>query len=151
MLVKTDLRDHPVATARNVSYDPSNGITAIDVQAAIDQVQVEVVAGTVTPAAIVPTAVNFAMSPYTILPTDYLIEVDTSGGQVQLQTASSASRANKPFTVKDITGNGAANPIAVLRAAAETIDGLTSYPMASDFAALTFKPKLAGNGYEVSA
>src|SRR4051812_9000165 len=119
MLVQTELRARPVAAARDISYGPTAPLTAVDVQTAIQQVQAGGVADSVTPAAIVPTSVNFAMSPYTILPADYLIEVDTSGGQVQLQTAASASRVNKPFTVKDITGNASTNPIAVLRTAAE--------------------------------
>jgi hypothetical protein len=91
------------------------------------------------------------MSPYVVLPTDYLLEVDTTGGAVVIQTAASASRANKPFTVKDIAGNSSVNAISVLRTGAETIDGLSSYPMSTDFASLTFKPKLAGNGYEVES
>jgi hypothetical protein len=151
MLVRTDLRTHPTEAARNISYSPTAPLTALDVQSAIEQVQAEVATGSVTPPAIVPTSINFAMSPYAILGTDYLIEVDTSGGQVQLQTAASATRNNLPFTVKDVTGNGQANPIAVLASGAETIDGLASYPLASDFAALTFKPKKAGGGYEVPA
>ena len=150
-VIQTDLRIFPVASAREVSYDPSPGIVAIDVQNAIEDVQANVVAAALVPPAIVPTAVTFAMSPYTVLPTDYLLEVDTSGGAVDIQTAASASRTNLPFTVKDITGDASTNAISVLRAAAETIDGLTSYPINSDFMALTFKPKLDGTGYEVES
>lgn len=150
-LIQTDLRFRPVAAAANVSYEPTAPLTAVNVQDALDQIQAEIAAAVVSPPAIVPTAVNFAMSPYTVLATDYLLEVDTSGGAVVIQTAASASRSNKPFTVKDITGNASTNAIAVNRTGAETIDGLTSYPMATDFAALTFKPKLAGNGYEVES
>lgn len=150
-IVQTDLRVFPVAMAREVSYEPSAGVAAIDVQNAIQAVQANVVAAALVPPAIVPTAVNFAMSPYTVLATDYLLEVDTTGGAVVIQTAASASRSNKPFTVKDIAGNSSVNAISVLRTGAETIDGLTSYPMSTDFASLTFKPKKAGNGYEVES
>jgi len=150
-IVQTDLRVFPVAMAREVSYEPSAGVVAIDVQNAIQAVQANVVAAALVPPAIVPTAVNFAMSPYTVLATDYLLEVDTTGGAVVIQTAASATRSNKPFTVKDIAGNSAVNAISVLRAGAETIDGLTSYPIDGAYTSLTFKPKLAGNGYEVES
>jgi hypothetical protein len=151
MLIRTDMRTRPVAAARNISVQPTGGITSTDVQSALQELQSEIISGSVTPPAIVPTAVNFAMSPYTVLPTDYLLEVDTTGGAVTIQTAASASRANKPFTVKDIAGNAAVNAISVVRTGAETIDGMTSYPMDSAYDAKTFKPKLAGNGYEVES
>ena len=150
-VVQTDLRVSPVAAARSISYDPSPGVNEVNVQDAIEAVQANVVAAAAVPPAIVPTAVNFAMSPYTVLATDYLLEVDTTGGAVSIQTAASASRSNKPFTVKDIAGNAAVNAISVLRTGAETIDGLTSYPMDSAYDAKTFKPKLAGAGYEVES
>jgi len=150
-VVQTDLRVSPVAAARSISYDPSPGVNEVNVQDANEAVQANVVAAAAVPPAIVPTAVNFAMSPYTVLATDYLLEVDTTGGAVSIQTAASASRSNKPFTVKDIAGNAAVNAISVLRTGAETIDGLTSYPMDSAYDAKTFKPKLAGAGYEVES
>lgn len=151
MLVKTDLRVRPVAAATDISYMPSAGVTPNNVQDAIEAVQANVVAAALVPPAIVPTAVNFAMSPYTVQSTDYLLEVDTTGGAVTIQTQASATRANRPFTVKDIAGNSSVNAISVLRTGAETIDGLSSYPMSTDFASLTFKPKLAGTGYEVES
>lgn len=150
----TDMRETREA-ARRLRYEPSTGVAATNVQTAIETVQANLVAAvavaSVTPPAIVPTSVTFAQSPYTVLPTDYLLEVDTTGGAVSIQTAASASRGNKPFTVKDIAGNAAVNAISVLRTGAETIDGLTSYPMDSAFDAKTFKPKLAGTGYEVES
>lgn len=146
----TDMRETREA-ARRLRYEPSAGVAATNVQTAIETVQANVVTGSVTPPAIVPTPVTFAQSPYTVLPTDYLLEVDTTGGAVSIQTAASASRGNKPFTVKDVAGNAAVNAISVLRTGAETIDGLTSYPMDSAFDAKTFKPKLAGTGYEVES
>jgi hypothetical protein len=150
-VIQTDLRVNPVAAARNISYAPSAGVVAIDVQHAIEAVQANAIAPSTSPSAIVPTPVTFAQSPYTVLATDYLLEVDTTGGAVTIQTAASASRNNLPFTVKDIAGNSAVNAISVLRTGAETIDGLTSYPMDSAYDAKTFKPKLAGTGYEVES
>lgn len=149
-IVRTDLRDTR-PSAREISYSPVAPLTAYTVQGAIEQLQAEVTLGGVTPPAIVPKAVTFAMSPYTVLPTDYLLEVDTTGGAVSIQTAASASRGNKPFTVKDIAGNSAVNAISVLRTGAETIDGMTSYPIDSPYASFTFKPKLDGTGYEVES
>ena len=146
----TDMRE-TVESARRIRYEPSATIAATDVQTAIEAVQANVVVAAGTPAAIVPKSVTFAMSPYTVLPTDYLLEVDTTGGAVVIQTQASASRNNLPFTVKDIAGNSAVNAISVVRTGAETIDGLTSYPMDSAFDAKTFKPKLAGTGYEVES
>jgi len=148
-VIQTDLRVSPIAAARNVSYSPSPGVAAIDVQRAIEAVQANVVTASVTPAAVVPTAVNFAMSPYTVLPTDYLLEVDTTGGAVVIQTAAAVSRTNRPLTVKAINANP--NGISVNRTAAELIDGLASYPMVDAYDAKTFKPKLAGDGYEVES
>lgn len=150
-VIRTDLRVYPVASARRVSVEPVSGIVALDVQSALEELQGEIITGSTTPAAIVPTAVNFAMSPYTVLATDYLLEVDTTGGAVVIQTAASASRVNKPFTVKDIAGNSAVNAISVLRTGAETIDGLSAYPIDSPYDAKTFKPKLGGTGYEVES
>jgi hypothetical protein len=150
-VVQTDLRVRPIAAAADISYLPAPPLTSNNVQDVIEELQAEIVLGGATPPAIVPTAVTFAQSPYTVLPTDYLLEVDTTGGAVNIQTAASASRANKPFTVKDIAGNSAVNAISVLRTGAETIDGLTSYPMDSAYDSKTFKPKLAGTGYEVES
>lgn len=150
-VVTTDLRIRPVARAANVSVEAIAGVAATDVQSALEVIEGQIVVAAGTPPAIVPKSVNFAMSPYTILPTDYLLEVDTTGGAVVLQTAASATRANKPFTVKDIAGNAGVNAISVLRTGAETIDGLTSYPIDTAYGAQTFKPKLAGNGYEVES
>jgi hypothetical protein len=150
--IQTDMRETlDWMTARRIRYEPQAAIAATNVQDAIQAVQANVVAAASSPPAIVPTAVNFAMSPYTVLATDYLLEVDTSGGAITIQTQASASRANKPFTVKDISGNAAANNISVVRTGAETLDGLTTYPLDSDFRSLTFKPKLAGTGYEVES
>jgi hypothetical protein len=152
-VIQTDLRIHPVAAARDISYAPSAGVPAIDVQNAIEDVQANLVAAiaiaSVTPPAVVPKAVNFAMSPYIVLATDYLLEVDSTGGAVVIQTLASATRANLPFTVKAINTNP--NGISVDRTGAELIDGLASYPMVDAYDAKTFKPKLAGDGYEVES
>jgi hypothetical protein len=57
-----------------------------------------------------------------------------------------ALRGGFDITVKDDTGNAAANPISVNRngATAETIDGLETYPLDSNFAAARFVPQAGG-------
>lgn len=148
--ITTDMRETR-ESARRIRYEPSGTIISTNVQEAIEELEADIVASGSTPPAITPTAVNFAMSPYTVQPTDYLLEVDTTGGAVVIQTQASASRSNRPFTVKDIAGNAAVNAISVLRTGAETIDGMTTYPMDAPYDAKTFKPKLAGTGYEVES
>lgn len=148
-IVKTTLRVRPIEAARDISYAPTPGITPNNVQDAIEAVQANVVVASATPPAVVPKPVNFAMSPYTVLPTDYLLEVDTTGGAVVLQTQASASRNRLPFTAKAINANP--NGFSVARAAAETIDGMTSYPVDAPYDSKTFSPKSTNDGYEVSS
>lgn len=142
-IVRTDLRQTR-QRAKEIYYGPTGGLGVFNVQDAIDKIQSEVNTGSLTPPAIVATQVNFAQSPYTVLPTDYLIEVDTSGGAVQIQTAAGATRNNLEFTVKDINGHASTNNISVLKSGTDTIDGLATYPIASDFGAFKFKPSPSG-------
>lgn len=149
-IVTTDLRQTR-PSAREISYSPVSPLTAYTVQNAIEQTQAEivilqgaVVANTLKPPAIVATPVNFAMSPYTVLATDYLIEVDTVGGAVTINLALAATRGNLEVEVKDVSGHATANNISVVAAGAETTDGLATYPIASDFGAYHFKPKTGG-------
>jgi hypothetical protein len=132
--------------AREVSYNPTPPYTARNVQNAFDQL---IAAGPLKPPAVIATPVTFAMSPYTALVSDYLLEVDTSGGAVTIILPLSASRQRLPLEVKDATGNASTNNISVTRTAPETIDGLTTYLIASDFDAKTFKPNFAATSYEV--
>lgn len=147
MLVKTNLRVHPTETARNISYEPTSPLTAVEVQTAIEQVQATAIA----PQGYNPTIVVFAQSPYTPLITDTVMLVDTTGGAVTIAMPLSATRlvasGYLPLTVKDDKGNSDVNAIAVTRAGAELIDGLTSYPIDSKFTAVTFMPKASG-GYD---
>lgn len=152
MLVKTDFRFHPSAAARDVSYEPTSPITANNVQDAIEQVEAQVVAAIVLPQGYNPTVVTFAISPYTPLLTDTILLVDTTGGAVTIQMPLSATRVNAsgrvPLTIKDDKENAAVNAISVVRAGAELIDGLTTYPLDSPSVAATFQPIPAG-GYDV--
>lgn len=148
--IRTDMRENMEwLPATRVPFEASGGVVAYNVQDAIEVVQGNIAAGAATPPAIVPTAVNFAMSPYTVQPTDYLLEVDSTAGAVVIQTQASAGRGRLPFTVKAINANP--NGISVARTAAELIDGLTSYPIDAPYDAKTFSPKSTNDGYEVSA
>lgn len=148
MLVQTNLRIHPTETARNISYEPTSPITAVDVQSAIEQVE----AIAVLPQGRTPTIVTFAMSPYTPLNTDTVLLVDTTGGAVVITLPLGSTRLNAsgylPLTVKDDKENAAVNAISVNRTAPDTIDGLTTYPLDANGVAVTFQPKAAG-GYDV--
>jgi hypothetical protein len=82
------------------------------------------------------TNVNHAASPYTVLLTDQYISVDCSGGAVTLLFPN-APTANRTWTVKDRTGNSAANNITVTTVGgAVNIDGATSYVIKINFEAI---------------
>ena len=135
-VVMTDLRNTR-QKAKEIAYNPTGAVTAKNVQDAIDQL-------VTLPKSVVTMAVTFAMSPFTPAGTDSYLAVDTSGGAITINMPASASRGGLPLTIKDVTGNAAANPITVARAGAETIDGLTSYPLDAAYAAATFVPKTGG-------
>lgn len=101
----------------------------------------------------VPTALNYtnvtkAMSPYTVLSTDYYISVDCSGGAVQL-TFPNSPTFKQTWIIKDRTGNAAVSNITLTTpGGVVTFDGLTTYTMNSNFQAIN----LLANGaitYEV--
>jgi hypothetical protein len=142
-LVRTNLRNTR-ERADQIRFYPAATVSATNVQKAIEEVESDAIAAATSPPAITPTSVNFAMSPYTILPTDYLILVDTSGGAVTLQAGAASARGSREVTIKDSTGNAAANNISILRAGADTIDGLTTYPIASNFGAAMLSPVTGG-------
>jgi hypothetical protein len=147
-IVSTDMRC-TTESARRIRYEPSGSITATDVQTAIEQVAVIAVAGA---PGVVPTIVTAAMSPYAPTLADTLLLVDTTGGVVNIQLPLSATRVSSgryiPLTVKDDKENAGVNAINVLRAGAELIDGLTSYPLDSPSISAIFQPIAAG-GYDV--
>lgn len=82
------------------------------------------------------TNVTHAMSPYTVLTSDYYISCDTSGGTVQLNFPN-APTAKQQWIVKDRTGNAATNNITLTTPGGTvTFDGLTTYTMNSNFQAV---------------
>lgn len=124
-----------VESARKIRFDPGSPLTATNVQTAIEQV--------LSVANPTPTPIAVAASPYTVLATDRVLLVNTSGGPITINMLPAALH---PFTleIKDDTGNAAANPITVVPNGAETIDGLSSYPMDSNYTDTTFVPQSGG-------
>lgn len=139
-IVSTDLRNTRERAGELRYYPNGAPIIATNVQNAIEQAAN---AG-LTP---VGTIVTVGMSPYTPLPTDTLLLVNTSAGAITIQMPLAATRT-RDLEVKDATGNAVANPITVLPTAPETIDGLTvgagGYPLDSAYAAAKIGPKTAG-------
>lgn len=134
-IVQTDMRN-TIEAAKRIRYEPTAPITATNVQDAIAQVQAEVVP--------VSTVVTVAMSPYTVLPTNRVLLVDTIGGAVTINMMATAARNGLDLTIKDDTGHAAANPISVVMSGAETTDGLAPYPIDSNFSAVKFVPQVGG-------
>jgi hypothetical protein len=76
-----------------------------------------------------PTKITSANSPYTPLPTDTFLYVDTAGGAIEIDLAAAASRNGAALSIKDVTGHAAANNITIKPiggAAPETLDGYTN-------------------------
>lgn len=147
-VVSTSLRIRPLYPARSIGVQPVSGITATDVQSALVQVEGQIQSGSVTPPAFAPTSIVFAQSPYTVQPSDYLLQVDTSGGAITINMMAASARGNKEIEIKDSSGNASTNNISIVRNGADTLDGLTTYPISGDFGAVKFKPKTSG-GYAV--
>jgi hypothetical protein len=124
-------------SARELRFEPTGSITATNIQGAIQQAASQ-------PIVLVPTAVNFAASPYTVKATDTFLAVDTSGGIVVIDLQAEASRLGVPLTIKDVTGHAAAHPMSVVPNGAETVDTLAPYPLAGDFAGVTLIPHTGG-------
>lgn len=70
------------------------------------------------------TSVAFGASPYTVLTTDTVLLVDTTGGNVTIQLPALATLSNRLIFVKMIAGT---NTVTILPNGAETIDGFASY------------------------
>lgn len=76
-----------------------------------------------------PTKISSANSPYTPLPTDTYLYVDTSTGAVEIDLAAAANRNGTSLKIKDTTGHAAANNITIKPVgggAPETLDGYTN-------------------------
>ena len=93
------------------------------------------------------TAVDFAMSPYTVTDTDYFISVDASGGPVTINLPD-APDENRQFVVKDRLGQAATNNITIKSlSGVSTIDGQASYSFVDNYESL--ECLFHGTNYEV--
>lgn len=144
-VVKTDLR-FTREKAKKIRFYPITGIPATNVQDAIAETYAA--AGT-TPPAIVPKTITNAMSPYTILPTDYLLEVDVTGGAVVLNTGAQAARGGRPVIIEHVKGDAVANNITINRNGAELIAGATAYLIDYNFGRVELRPSANMPGYSV--
>ncbi len=80
--------------------------------------------------------VTFAMSPYTVLTTDYFISVDSSGGPVTINLPDSPT-TNDQFIIKDRLGTSATNNITVKSlSGVTTVDGQVSYVFVDNYESL---------------
>lgn len=133
-IIETNLRNTR-ESARQIRFEQTLTIPATDVQDAIQQVNQLI--------APIPIPVNSGMSPYTPLPNDLMLLVDTSGGPVTILMPSAIQRG-LPLEIKDDTGNADANNISITFTGGETLDGLAPYKIDSKFGAVTLAPQIGG-------
>lgn len=133
--IRTDLGDTR-ESARRLRFEPVGLITDTDVQKAIERAATQV-------QPITSTAVTFGMSPYTVLPTDTVLYVDTAGGAITINLQAAASRNGVPLSIKDVTGHANANNITITPNGAETIDTLAMLPINADFGGYKLAPRAA--------
>lgn len=81
-----------------------------------------------------PVAVTYVnTTPYVVLPTDYFLDVDCSGGAITIQIPDTAVEGQS-FIVKDLTGSAATNNITVTTVSGSTtIDNSTFYTIATNY------------------
>lgn len=83
------------------------------------------------------TTVTHAQSPYTVLSTDQFLEVDTTGGAVTIKLPN-APTTGRSIIIKDYKGNSSTFAISVTTVGGTvTIDGQTTYTMASNWSSIT--------------
>lgn len=94
-----------------------------------------------------PTSISAANSPYSPLVTDSILQVDTSGGPVEIDLTLAATRNGAPLSIKDINGNAASNNITIKPSGSETIDGHTNaapLKINANYGGFRLNPKTAG-------
>lgn len=120
-------------SARRERFEPAAGITATNVQQAIEQA-----AGF----GIGSTPVAFAASPYDVLPNDTLLDVDSTLGPVTINLRAASTRNGLALSIKDVAGMAATNAITIVPNVADTggVDGLTSLPINSAYGGFRLRP-----------
>lgn len=141
-VVRTDL-GQTVESARRLSFDKSANIPKTNVQAAIEDVRAAL--SNVT--AIAATAVSSGS--YSVQVTDTVLFVDSTGGTAAISLLLASMRAGVPLTIKDVGGMASANNITLTPSGGETIDGLASMVIATDYGGVRLYPR-SGIGYSVA-
>lgn len=82
------------------------------------------------------TDISAADSPYSLLPTDFYVSVDTSGGAVTINLPNTQT-VIRTIVVKDRTGDAINNPISITTpGGVVTIDGQTTYDLNQQYEAV---------------
>ena len=145
MRIQTDLgTTESQMDAKRIVFQAVAPLTATNVEDAINQVQANTTIASTMPPTITPTTVNFAQSPYTVLASDYQLEVDTTGGVVVINLPALPARAGKPLEIKDVSLNAFTNNIQVTG----PIEGQNPYLINADGGSVTFRPNKAGSAWE---
>jgi len=83
-------------------------------------------------------------SPYTVLATDTVLLVDTTGSAITLNLGAASARNGLTLKIKDYKGNAATNNITINRNGADTIDGLTSLVIRDNYGGFQINPITGG-------
>lgn len=114
-----------------VNMNGTNGITVIANPNGSNNMVFQLVAGSLA-----YTNVTSAMSPYTVLSTDYFISVDATGGPVIINLPD-APTSNQEFIIKDRLGKASTNSITVKSlSGVTTVDGQASYVFSDNYESL---------------
>jgi hypothetical protein len=87
-----------------------------------------------------PVQRNVTATPITVAATDDIITVNISTGAAACTLPTAASRAGKAIVFKDVGGHFAANNLTITPAASETIDGLASIVLSTNWQNLRLVP-----------
>jgi hypothetical protein len=91
---------------------------------------------------VAPTLIGIAQSPYTVLSSDTVIFVDSSGGPVVINLQPAADRAaldDPPLAIKDVA-TAAINNIRINPNGVETVEGLPYLPINANYGGFKLYP-----------
>lgn len=143
-VMKTDVRETR-RDAKRERYMPVAPLTATNVEDAINQLQQNITTAATTPPTITATTVNFAQSPYTVQSTDFILEVDPTGGVVVINLPALGTR-QQPLEIKDSTGQAPTHNIQLNA----TIEGQTPYLLDSAYQSITIRQNKGGTAWETT-